>query len=178
MRWHAISCEEQVFRGTDQRNLKPLEAYFNRVARPALEKHGAVLAELLRNWPAIAGPVAEFTRPEALKRPRRVDAGATLKLRVQPGRALELQHMTDALIARINGYFGHLAVERVTFVQAPVTSQPDRETQEPLPPPDRETQDRLLNRTGRVHDDSLRESLRRLAEGMARKKALKSRKRT
>ena len=158
--------------------MKPLEAYFDHVARPALEKHGAVLAELLRNWPAIAGPVAEFTRPETLKRPRRADAGATLKLRVQPGRALELQHMSDALIARINGYFGHLAVERVTFVQAPVTPPRSRETEAPLPPPDEETRERLVDRTGRVHDESLRESLRRLAEGLARKKALKGRKRT
>ena len=158
--------------------MKPLEAYFDRVARPALEKHGAVFAELLRNWPAIAGPVAEFTRPEALRRPRSADAGATLKLRVQPGRALELQHMSDALIARINGYFGHLAVERITFVQAPVTQPRGREAEAPLPPPDEETRERLVERTGRVHDESLRESLRRLAEGVARKKALKSRKRT
>ncbi len=158
--------------------MKPLETYFDRVARPALEKHGAVLAELLRNWPAIAGPAAEFTRPETLKRPRRADAGATLKLRVQPGRALELQHMTDALIARINGYFGHLAVERITFVQAPVMPPGRGEADTPLPPPDEETRHRLVDRTARVHDESLRESLRRLAEGMARKKALKSRKRT
>ncbi len=158
--------------------MKPLEAYFDRVARPALEKHGAVLAELLRNWPSIAGPVAEFTRPETLKRPRRADGGATLKLRVQPGRALELQHMSDALIARINGYFGHLAVERITFVQAPVMPPRDREASVSLPSPDEATRERLVDRTSRVHDDSLRESLRRLAEAMARKKALKDRKRS
>ncbi len=158
--------------------MKPLEAYFNRVARPALEKHGAVLAELLRNWQAIAGPVAEFTRPETLKKPPRADVGATLKLRVQPGRALELQHMSDALIARINSYFGHLAVERITFVQVPVMSSRNREVEAPLPPPDEEARDRLMEGMERVHDESLRESLRRLAEGLARKKAMKGRKTT
>ncbi len=158
--------------------MKPLETYFDRVARTALEKHGVVLAELLRNWPSIAGPVAGFTRPEALRRSRGADGGATLKLRVQPGRALELQHMTDALIARINGYFGHLAVERITFVQAPVTPVGRGSAETPPPPPDEETRHRLVDRTDRVHDEGLRESLRRLAEGMARKKAMMSRERS
>ena len=151
--------------------MKPIGAYFDKAAGKALSRHGGIMAAVLRNWPALAGPAAAFARPEKLSRPRK-GRGATLTLRVQPGRALELQHESDRLIARINGFFGYLAVERIAFIQAPLGGEPA--PARPKPPPDEARLKALLSGIEAIGSDTLRESLARLAHDMARQKGRKS----
>ena len=55
--------------------MKPLNRYFDAIARPSLERYGFAYAELLRNWPAIAPDAAAFARPESLHFPRRAGKG-------------------------------------------------------------------------------------------------------
>jgi hypothetical protein len=87
-----------------------------RVVRPIMTRHGGgVLARLKAEWTAIVGPdIAAVTWPEALAR------GGTLKLRVAPPRALEVQHRAPLVIERTNLFFGRDAVTRLTLVQGPL----------------------------------------------------------
>ncbi|HXC28191.1 MAG TPA: DciA family protein [Stellaceae bacterium] len=101
-----------------------------RVVAPIIARHGGgILARLKAEWTAIVGPdLAAATWPEALAR------GGTLKLRVSPGKALELQHRTTLVVERINLFFGRDAVTRLALVQGPL----------PLPPPARSPEARPL----------------------------------
>ncbi len=87
------------------------------------------------------GLPASFTLPERLKWPRNVDAfedvsdeargrpGATLVLRVDGPRAIEVQYQTVQIIERINAHFGYRAVSDIRFIQAPL----DKRTRETDP---------------------------------------------
>ncbi len=153
--------------------MKAIGAYLDKAAGKALSRRSGVLGALLRNWPAIAGELASFTRPEKLSRAR-PPRGATLTLRVQPGRALEVQHASAELIGRINGFFGHLAVERIAFVQAPVGRMAASSGKARERAPDKARLRELSRGIDAVKNPSLRESLARLARDMARRRAHKS----
>jgi len=87
-----------------------------RIVRPVVAQHGGgILARLKSDWTAIAGPdLATASWPETLAR------GGTLKLRVAPVKALEIQHRSHRVIERINLFFGRAVVERLALVQGPL----------------------------------------------------------
>jgi len=87
-----------------------------KVAGPIVARHGGgVLARLKSEWAAIVGPeLASATWPEAMAR------GGTLKLRVAPGKALEVQHRAPLVIERVNLFFGREAATRLALVQGPL----------------------------------------------------------
>lgn len=115
-------------------------AFVPRIAGAVFQAHGFPSAAIVADWPAIAGPeFATFTAPERLIWPRRPDAearhggdasrqgssrhrrqGATLVLRVDGPRALEVQHAAPQIIERVNTYFGYGAVAELRIIQAPV----------------------------------------------------------
>jgi hypothetical protein len=93
----------------------------------AFARYGFSAAGLITEWAAIAGSeLAAYTRPERLRWPRATDApqrgrgGATLVLRVEGARALDVQFGASQIIARINAYFGYAAVGGLRIVQGPV----------------------------------------------------------
>lgn len=103
------------------------------VTRKAFERYGFSVAALLTDWAVVAGrDIASFTMPERLKWPRLQGAaaeaidegaprpGATLILRVDGPRALELEHRRNEVLERINTYFGYRAVTELKLVQAPI----------------------------------------------------------
>jgi hypothetical protein len=112
---------------------KSVGSFVPGLTRKSFEKYGFSTATLLTDWAVIAGAdLASFTLPERLKWPRNVEAfedtkngargrpGATLVLRVDGPRAIELQYQTSQIMERINAHFGYLAVSEVRFVQAPL----------------------------------------------------------
>ena len=154
---------------------KAIGAFVPAVARAAFEANGFPSAAVLSDWPTIVGrELAAFTAPERLIWPRRPAvpdedgrtsrrsrrtsrSGATLGLRVDGPRALEIQHMTPQLIERINAYFGYGAVAALRLVQAPV-----RRAAPPQPdalPPEPAVDERGLDE---VDDARLRAALSRL----------------
>ncbi len=97
------------------------------IAGKTLSRGGTVLAELLCEWPTIAGPsLARYTSPAKLTKaaPEPNSAGkaapAVLHLKVDPSKALEVQYSTPQLIERINQTLGFRAVSALRIVQAPV----------------------------------------------------------
>ncbi len=56
--------------------------------------------------------------------------GATLIVRVEPARALDVQYKAQQLMERINGHFGYRAVAELRILQAPL---PERTAVVPAP---------------------------------------------
>jgi hypothetical protein len=92
-----------------------------KIVGPIVARHGGgVLARLKAHWAAIVGPeLAAATWPEAVAR------GGTLKLRVAPAKALEVQHRTPLVIERVNLFFGRAAVTRLALIQGPLPLPPE-----------------------------------------------------
>jgi len=119
-------------------------SYVPKLTHKAFEKYGFAAAALVTDWPVIVGKeIAAYTAPERLKWPRGVgfgdevgddDAGrpgATLIVRVEPARALDIQYRGQQLLERINGHFGYRAVAELRILQAPL---PERTATRAMPP--------------------------------------------
>lgn len=119
-----------------------------KITRKVFEKFGFSTATLLTDWSVIVGAdIARYTLPERLKWPRGYEGaageseagrpGATLMLRVEPARALDVQYKARLLTDRINAYFGYRAVADIRIIQAPVARPDTAQTaiQRPPQPP-------------------------------------------
>jgi hypothetical protein len=118
--------------------VKAVGSFLPGLTRKAFEKYGFSTATLITDWAAIAGAdLAACSAPERLKWPHRPERteedsapsgrrdakarqGATLVLRVDGARALDVQYRASQIIERINAYFGYAAVAQLRIVQAPV----------------------------------------------------------
>ena len=102
------------------------------LTRPAFRRRSPAAAQILADWTAIVGPALA-----AVTVPRRL-SGTTLTLACAGPIALELQHMTGELAARINGHAGRVIVERLRFVQEALPGPvllPPRQANDPPPEP-------------------------------------------
>ena len=97
---------------------RPLSALVPPLIRPAFRKRAPAAAQVLADWPAIIGPALA-----AVTEPRRLTAG-TLTLACSGPMALELQHLSDQVLQRVNAYLGKPLVLRLRFVQAPPPTRP------------------------------------------------------
>jgi hypothetical protein len=160
--------------------LKAIGAQVPRMTREALKRRGPAYATLIAEWANIVGPeLASSCLPEKLSAPppppKGVDlprAAGVLTLRVGAGAAMELQHLAPQLIDRINSFVGYRAVERLRFVQGPLPGQ-GKPPAPPPPPLTKEETARLDSLVESVPDENLRQSLRRLGDGMLRKRRQK-----
>lgn len=129
----SLSPQQSRTLGRNASRAKSVGAFVPGLTRKSFEKYGFSTATLLTDWTVIAGrELAAFTLPERLKWPRNVDAysdvdagargrpGATLILRVDGPRAIEIQYQTAQIMERINAHFGYRAVADVRFIQAPL----------------------------------------------------------
>lgn len=109
------------------------------LTKKVFEKHGFATASLLTEWPRIVGAaIATYATPERLKWPRGIESfgetglepsgrpGATLLLRVDPARALDIEYQGRQILERINAFFGYRAVAELRILQAPLDSRPAR----------------------------------------------------
>lgn len=154
--------------------VKTVGSFVPTLTRKAFEKFGFSTATLITDWARIAGSdMAAYTVPERLKWPRGAEGwadesdgtrrGATLHLRVDPARALDVEYRTRQITDRINAYFGYRAVEAIRLIQAPV-SQHARPAEALAPRPGRPPDTPAA-------DDPLAAALARLERGvMARRK--------
>ena len=158
-------------------------SYLPGVTRAAFAKYGFSAASLLTDWATIVGAdVAAYTEPERLKWPRQpgvydetdLDArgrpGATLLLRVEAGRALDIQYRARQLIERINAYFGYRAVAELRLVQAPMAIRPTAPVVRSPPPAARSTPPTPMD-LGAIADAGLRAALERMGHAIVMRKA-------
>lgn len=114
---------------------KAIGAYVARLLDPIARARGFATTALLSEWPTVVGAeLASFTMPDKVLWPRRNEdreaagpqsawraEGATLVLKVEGPRAIEVQHRAEQILERVNTYFGYRAIAQLRFVQAPVT---------------------------------------------------------
>ena len=115
---------------------KAVGSFLPALTTKAFQKYGFSTVALITDWPAIVGAeLARSAAPERLKwrrlpegyedeageqpAARSTRPGATLILRVDGARALEVQYQARQIIERINAYFGYAAVSELRLIQAP-----------------------------------------------------------
>ena len=96
---------------------RPIGALVPALTRPAFRKRAPGSAQVMADWAQIVGPELS-----ASTTPRRL-SGGTLTLACAGPVALELQHLSDQVLARVNGHLGRIVVERLRFVQNPTPPQ-------------------------------------------------------
>ena len=154
------------------------------LTRKAFERFGFSTATLLTDWAQIVGAdLARYTAPDRLKWPRAATngsddepaegpsrQGATLVLRVDLGRGIDIQYKARQLIERINAHFGYRAVAEIRIIQAPVEGAlPPAEVASPA-----HTLRKAFNRgetapmLAAIPDDGLRAALERMQAGLSR----------
>lgn len=149
--------------------MKTLDKEFRALTRAAFARYGFAYADLITQWPAIAGEgIAKWSEPERIKWPRAATderkQGGTLVIRVVPGRGLDIQHETPRIIERINAFYGYGAIASVKITQGALTARkPSRPALAPLRPADAQA---LESRLETVDDPALKEALRQLGKGV------------
>lgn len=118
------------------RNFAPrgIAAILAPVTRPAFRRRAPAAAQILADWPQLAGPeLAARAAPVKF-------AGGTLTLGCTGPTALELQMATPQIIARLNMALGHSMVERLRFEQQVPRHAPTAPARaaraNPAPPPE------------------------------------------
>ena len=152
--------------------MERLDKHFKALTRAAFERHGFARAEILNQWPAIAGDkLARTATPLRVIWPRQSPAGqksgGTLVVRVDPSMVLDLHYETPRLIERINGYFGYGAIAAIRIVQGPVTFR------QPPPPSrldDEQERQRLRSELSGIADERLQDALSRLGANIERRR--------
>ena len=132
---------------------RPIGGFVEKALDRAARARGFATTALLSDWRAIAGAdLARYTMPDRIIWPRRRDPredddtenprsrghkaeGATLVLRIEGPRAIEVQHRATQILERINAYFGYRAITEMRFLQAPISrvARPKRTPKRPLP---------------------------------------------
>jgi hypothetical protein len=160
-------------------SLKAVGSMVPGLTRKAFERFGFSTASLLTDWAGIVGSdLARYTAPDRLKWPRGRDSadddagpqrqGATLVLRVDLGRAIDVQYKSRQITERINAHFGYRAVAEIRIIQAPVEGALPPET-----PASARTPRATFNRgetaplLAAVTDDGLRAALERMQAGLS-----------
>lgn len=149
---------------------KPLSVLLSDVFSDAYAKQGFAARELVTRWAEIAGPeVALHSQPLKMQWPRPVEGQpqepATLVLRVEGPMALEIQHSSDVILARVNRFFGWSAVGRLALRQAPLS----RRKLPAVPrPPDPKAVAEVAETLSAVEDEQLRAALARLGASIKR----------
>jgi hypothetical protein len=149
---------------------KPLSVLLSDVFSDAYAKQGFAARELVTRWAEIAGPdIAVHSEPMKIQWPRPVEGQAqepaTLVLRVEGPMALEIQHASDAILQRVNRFFGWSAVGRLALRQAPLL----RRDPPPRPrAPDARSVANVAETLSAIEDEELRAALARLGASIKR----------
>ena len=136
---------------------RALSALLPRIVRPVMRRRAPGAGQLLADWEAIVGPaIAAVTAPKRL-------AAGVLHLACAGPVALELQHLSGELIARINAHFGSKLVERLKLTQE---SLPPRARPSPPAPPSPTVVAAVERRVADLPEGPLRDALRGLGEAV------------
>jgi hypothetical protein len=149
---------------------KPLSVLLSKVFSDAYAKQGFAARELVTRWAEIAGAeIAAHSEPIRMQWPRPVEGQpqepATLVLKVDGPMALEIQHSSDVILARVNRFLGWSAVGRLALRQAPLSR---RNRAAPPAPPDPKSVERIAETLSEIEDEQLRAALARLGAAIKR----------
>ena len=149
---------------------KPLSVLLGDVFSDAYAKQGFAARELVTRWTEIIGSeLSGHCEPLKIQWPRPVEGQpqepATLVLRVEGPAALEIQHSSDALLQRVNRFFGWSAVGKLALRQAPLSR---RERPRAPSEPDAKAVAEVAQTLTAIEDEELRAALARLGASIKR----------
>ncbi len=142
--------------------MRPLAATLDAATAGVFRRRGFSESSLAKDWASIVGPdMAARCLPRGLKFPRQGERrDGSLTLRVAPGFAIQLQHLTPLLIERINAYFGYRAIDRLVLNQGPLPKRPTAHKKPMVS--DAPLDAAMVKRLATVDDEDLRRALERL----------------
>jgi len=129
---------------------RPVGALVPALVRPAFRKRAPATAPVVADWEAIVGPALA-----AVTTPRKLFSG-TLAIACAGPVAMELQHLSGELMARINGHLGRVAVTRLRFIQDVPAPPPAR------PPPRPQAREAARRAVAELPEGPLRDALEAL----------------
>jgi hypothetical protein len=131
-------------------------------------RQGFASSELVTRWADIVGPeVADLAEPMKLQWQRTTPGEsepATLVVRVEGPAAIEVQHLSNVILERVNRFFGWRAVDRLALRQAPLR----RRAKPPRTRIDEQAAAEIAAGLGKVDDEPLRAALGRLGAAIKR----------
>lgn len=149
---------------------RPLSALVGKCLADAFARQGFAAREVVTRWPDIVGAdIAEHAEPIKMQWPRPAAGGeaepATLVLRVEGPAAIEIQHLSGLILARVNQFLGWQAVDRLALRQAPLKR---RTLRRPRPEIDAVAAQRIADTLTDITDPPLRAALGRLGAAVKR----------
>jgi hypothetical protein len=145
---------------------RPLADLVGAAIDPVLARQGFGESDILLYWEEIVGErLAAMSEPLCLRWPPRGKEQrdlllATLVVRVEGGYALELQHVSDLVIERVNAHLGFACVGKIAIKQGPLEHRAKRKT--PRCPPSPEAVAAAEGAVAGIDDDALHNALRKL----------------
>jgi hypothetical protein len=142
---------------------RPLSELLHKALSEAFAKQGFASSELVTRWAEIVGTeVADHCEPEKIQWTRSVHGQlpqpGKLVLRVEGPVAVEIQHLSDIIMERVNRFFGWQAVGALRLRQAPLR----RAARADPAAPDPQAVARIAAALGDIQDEGLRDALARL----------------
>jgi hypothetical protein len=147
---------------------RPLADLVGAAMDPVLARQGFGESDLILYWEDIVGArLAAMSEPIKLRWPPRGRSSdlslvepATLVIRVESGFALEMQHLADAVLERVNAHLGWKCVGRIALKQGPLGRQRSGKaaSQGPSPAARASAEEHVST----IEDATLREALARL----------------
>jgi len=130
----------------------------------AFKRHGFASTEIVTHWDTIVGAeIAAHAEPIKITWPRQSDPDdpepATLVLRCEGPAAIEIQHQTNLIVARINQFLGWRAIDHVALRQAPLAWRAKPRARPAL---DAQEARRIADTMTGIADEDLRTALGRL----------------
>jgi hypothetical protein len=145
---------------------RPLADLIGAAIDPVLARQGFGESDIVLYWEEIVGQkLAATSEPLCLRWPPRGKEQrdllpATLVVRVEGGYALELQHVSDLVIERVNAHLGFACVGKIAIKQGPLEHRATRKTPRDPPPPEAVAAAEAA--VAGIDDDALHNALRRL----------------
>ena len=148
---------------------RPLADLATGLLAQSFRKQGFASSELVVRWETIVGgEVALHAEPLKIQWPRRSEGEnpepGTLVLRVDGPAAIEIQHMSQVILERVNRYFGWVAIDRIAIRQAPLRGLPRKPERTLDPQAVQRVADSLPDT-----DEALKMALARLGAAVKRK---------
>ena len=136
----------------------------------AFKRHGFASTEIVTRWETIVGPeIAAHAEPMKITWPRQADPAdaepATLLLRCEGPAAIEIQHQTNVIVARVNQFLGWRAIGQVRLTQAPLARRAKLRAR---PTIDAQEARRIADTMTDIADENLRAALGRLGAAVKR----------
>ncbi len=150
---------------------QPLSQLAQVLLDPIIARRSGMTADLVAAWPELAGHAhAPYTLPEKINWPRGGDSQSdfspgTLVVACEGARSVYFLHELDDCLERVNAYFGFHAIDRIRLVQKPVQQRAHARPR-PVPVATGEAAAKLEKVLGEIEDERLRESLRKLGNGV------------